>query len=52
MKLNKLALGLLACMPLMACSSTDDTMVVDNAEMADLTEARLPEVRYYVIADT
>jgi PBP1b-binding outer membrane lipoprotein LpoB len=52
MNLNRIAALLLLALPLAACASTGDPQAVTHAETADAAEASLPEVRYYMIADT
>jgi len=52
MNFNRLAALLLLALPLAACASSDKAQTVTNAETADAAEASMPEVRYYVIADT
>lgn len=34
-----------------ACASPDRDTVTDGDDQADVQEARLPEIRYYMIAD-
>lgn len=44
--------ALLSLLPLGACASDSATHVASGTSTEDAAQARLPEVRYYVIADT
>lgn len=52
MKLIQIASLMLLALPLAACASNEEAPAVTHAETANATEASLPEVRYYMIADT
>lgn len=52
MRLPVLAQGICLALSLLACSTPDASQPVDTVAIEDSSQARLPEVRYYVIADT
>ena len=53
MNMRPIALApLVLLLPLAACASNDTAGTVSNTSTEDAVAARLPEVRYYVIADT
>ena len=52
MRLPRFLWALLCLLPLAACASDADGRATTHHATEDAVAAKLPEVRYYVIADT